>query len=217
MAPKVTEAHLEARRQQVLDAALECFARQGFHQTTIQDICREAELSPGAVYRYFASKEEIIEASCEACQQDSIATIASAVEKGDALDVLDELTEAAFAEIDRPDAHTRLQVNVQWWSEALRNQQLKDSLCGASIDLWKGALAEIVERAQAQPEIDPDLDPVSAGRVLLSMWQGLVLQKALDPRVDVQQYLEVVKAMYGGTFRHRGEVEGQAHPDNFES
>ena len=52
--PKVTEAHLEARRQQILDAASACFSRQGFHQTTMQGICREVDLSPGAVYRYFA-------------------------------------------------------------------------------------------------------------------------------------------------------------------
>ena len=47
--PKVTEAHLEARRQQVLDPAFACFARQGFHQTTMDDICREAGLSAGAL------------------------------------------------------------------------------------------------------------------------------------------------------------------------
>jgi AcrR family transcriptional regulator len=60
---------MEARRQQVLDAAFACFARQGFHQTTVDDICRESELSPGVVYKYFRSKEEIIEAVCEGCQQ----------------------------------------------------------------------------------------------------------------------------------------------------
>ena len=53
--PKVSEAHVEARKQQIMDAAKTCFSRQGFHQTSIQDICREAELSPGAVYRYFDS------------------------------------------------------------------------------------------------------------------------------------------------------------------
>ena len=70
--PKVTEAHLESRRQQVLDAAFACFARNGFHQTTMQDICREAQLSPGAVYRYFASKEEIIAATCLECQEQNL-------------------------------------------------------------------------------------------------------------------------------------------------
>ena len=62
--PKVTEEHLEARRTQILDAALACFSRNGFHQTTMHDICSEAGLSPGAVYRYFDSKEAMIGESC---------------------------------------------------------------------------------------------------------------------------------------------------------
>ncbi|MCH8191827.1 MAG: helix-turn-helix transcriptional regulator [Chloroflexi bacterium] len=49
--PKITQAHLEARRQQILDAAFACFARQGFRQTTMQDIFREADLSAGAMHR----------------------------------------------------------------------------------------------------------------------------------------------------------------------
>src|SRR2546426_7751892 len=54
--PKVTDAHLEARRQQILDAATECFARKGFHRSTMHDICQMAELSPGAVYRYSGAR-----------------------------------------------------------------------------------------------------------------------------------------------------------------
>ena len=42
-------------------AAIACFTRKGFHQTTMDDICEGAGLSPGAVYRYFASKDEIIQ------------------------------------------------------------------------------------------------------------------------------------------------------------
>ena len=60
--PKVTEEHVAARRRQILSAALRCFARQGFHRTTMQDIFREADLSPGAVYSYFGSKDELIAA-----------------------------------------------------------------------------------------------------------------------------------------------------------
>jgi len=63
--PRVTEEHLAARRRQILDAAVTCFARQGLHRTTMQDIFREAELSPGAVYRYFPSKEAILRAIAE--------------------------------------------------------------------------------------------------------------------------------------------------------
>jgi len=61
--PKVSEEHADARRQQIIDAAYRCFARKGFHQATMRDIYEEAGLSPGAVYHYFDSKDEIIRAS----------------------------------------------------------------------------------------------------------------------------------------------------------
>jgi len=48
------------RREQILAAALRCFARGGFHQTSMAEVCAEAKLSPGSVYRYFRSKDDII-------------------------------------------------------------------------------------------------------------------------------------------------------------
>ena len=52
----------ERRRRQILDAALDCFRRRGFHQTSMQEICAAAGISAGALYRYFGSKAEIITA-----------------------------------------------------------------------------------------------------------------------------------------------------------
>jgi AcrR family transcriptional regulator len=49
--PRVNQKHLEARREQILEAAIECFAHNGFHRTTMQDIMREAGLSVGAPYK----------------------------------------------------------------------------------------------------------------------------------------------------------------------
>ncbi|MCQ0020046.1 TetR/AcrR family transcriptional regulator [Actinomadura madurae] len=61
--PRVSEEHLERRRRQILEAARACFVRKGIHETSMQDIFAEAGLSAGAVYRYFKSKNEIIEAN----------------------------------------------------------------------------------------------------------------------------------------------------------
>src|SRR6266851_6449324 len=58
--PKVSQEHLERRRQQILDAAVDCFATRGFHATSMQDIFKAAGLSAGAVYRYFPSKAALI-------------------------------------------------------------------------------------------------------------------------------------------------------------
>src|SRR3954469_21945833 len=60
--PRVSDDHLERRRQQILDAARRCFVRKGFHRTSMQDVFAESGLSAGAVYRYFKSKNEIIHA-----------------------------------------------------------------------------------------------------------------------------------------------------------
>lgn len=63
--PKVSQAHLDARRQQILDAARARFASHGFAHTSMADIVAESGLSNGAIYRYFTSKDEIVVAVCE--------------------------------------------------------------------------------------------------------------------------------------------------------
>jgi TetR/AcrR family transcriptional regulator, transcriptional repressor of aconitase len=63
--PKVGQAHLDARRQQIVDAARARFASHGFARTSMADIVTESGLSNGAIYRYFTSKDEIVIAVCE--------------------------------------------------------------------------------------------------------------------------------------------------------
>jgi len=49
----------EERKQQILQAAMTCFARTGYHKTTMDDIVKESGLSKGALYWYFKSKKEL--------------------------------------------------------------------------------------------------------------------------------------------------------------
>ena len=60
----------ERRKRQIMDAALACFSRKGFHQSSMQEICTEAQLSAGAIYRYFPSKTDIIAAIIHADGED---------------------------------------------------------------------------------------------------------------------------------------------------
>src|SRR5947199_1775410 len=59
-----TEPTLD-RRSQILEAAIVCFAKHGFHQTSMHDISAEAGISVGLIYRYFANKEAVIAAMAE--------------------------------------------------------------------------------------------------------------------------------------------------------
>lgn len=57
--PKRTDAYLENRREQLIQAAYKCFLENGYHAPSISDICREANVSVGTIYKYFSNKREI--------------------------------------------------------------------------------------------------------------------------------------------------------------
>jgi AcrR family transcriptional regulator len=198
--PKVLPEYLELRKEQILAAAAACFARRGFHQTTMQDICTEAELSPGAVYRYFQSKEEIIQAMCQRGHHDDAELIAAAMTRGGTLDIFDELLRIFFAGVEDRELCA---LSIELLSEARRNAFICDSLREGQREI-ESALGEIVRCAQERGEIDPGLDGQSVARVMLAVYQGLVLQKLLDPDMDVAAYAEVVRSLFGGAF-WRGE------------
>jgi AcrR family transcriptional regulator len=192
--PKVTEAHSAARRQQIIDAAYRCFARKGFHQASMRDIYEEAKLSPGAVYHYFSSKDAIIQASFEFDYERSLALFASAAAGDDPLKALHELLAFFFRGLDGAAELGAGRVNVQGWGEALVNPPLRETLQRVMAQ-YLDALTQIVRRAQSVGQFDPALDPQTFGRILLSLYYGLELQKALDPAVEVAAYATAVAAL----------------------
>jgi AcrR family transcriptional regulator len=211
MAPKVTEAHLEARREQILAGALTCFARQGFHQTTMQDICHEAQLSPGAVYRYFVSKDAIIAACCGGNQQRAFELIDTAMAREGTQAVFTELADAFLRALDQPEMQPQLMVTVQLWGETLRSPEVS-SLVQEGNDGIRARFADLVRQAQAIGEINPDLDPDGVARTMMAVYAGLVLQKAREPDMAVGPFVQAVMALYVGRFwtGGKGTVKGPA-------
>src|SRR6266545_1576785 len=125
--PRVSEAHLAARRQQILDAARRCFLRNGFHSTSMQDVIAEAGLSVGAVYRYFRSKTEIIAAIAEGYAIEVKHVLGDLpVDRGHGLsEVMQRAVEVIDANVG-PDGMMRLAVQV--WAEAMRDPAVAATL-----------------------------------------------------------------------------------------
>jgi AcrR family transcriptional regulator len=194
--PKVTTAHLEARRLQILDAAAGCFAAKGFHHTTMHDICQMSELSPGAVYRYYNSKEEIIEAMIRERRSTSAVLIEAIGRRLGTLDILTALADTFFGELENPQACA---LNIELWAESLRSTRIRDLLM-EELSLVREQFVEIIRRAQGRGEVNGVLDPLAVARVMISLFEGLVLQQAADKSVDVWKYVEAMKAMMSGTF-----------------
>jgi AcrR family transcriptional regulator len=199
--PKVSEAYIEERRQQILDAAIACFGRKGFHQTTMEDIGREAGLSHGVAYRYFDSKEDIILATTrESRDERTLSSIEEALSQSeDLFHVVDTAIRVWMARFERPGIDEFMKVRVQGWAEALQNPQVREQVLAR----WDHHLAinrEIVRRAQQEGAIDPTLDEEAVSRVLESLFDGLALQWTIDSNVDVWEYYEAMMAMLAGLF-----------------
>jgi AcrR family transcriptional regulator len=191
--PKVSEAHLKARRGQILAAAGECFAREGFHRATMQDIVRQARLSPGAIYRYFASKDEIIDAIAAERHAREAKLIAAARGRGDTGEALRRLARDLFLSLRDPAERDHRRIGIQMWAEALRRPAIL-SIVRRGVDQPRALLADTIRRAQARGQISARLDPNTAARMAIALFQGFVLQQAWDPKVRVEPFLEAVEA-----------------------
>lgn len=192
--PKVTKEHREARRRQILEAAIACFTRGGFHRTTMRDICREANLSPGAVYDYFESKEEIVLSIAADRHRREELMVASAREAAGAGAALHDLASAFFSVLADPTeaGHRRLQAQV--WGEALANAALLKSVL-AGTKRPRKAFERMIADAQARGELTTDVEPEPLARIMLALWQGFVLQQAWEPKADVEAYLVSVRTL----------------------
>ncbi|HLG11904.1 MAG TPA: TetR/AcrR family transcriptional regulator [Dehalococcoidia bacterium] len=197
--PKVLPEYLELRRQQILDAAAACFSRRGFHQTTMQDICGEAELSPGAVYRYFRSKEEIIEGMGEHRQQENAARLAQVMSKGSTVEVFDELLRVFFIDRDAQEFLDYCSLTIEFISEATHNERVQASLRKTNKAV-RDSLIDLVRQSQARGDIDATLDPEGIARVMIALYQGFLTQKLIDPDLDVHPYARAAGALFAGTF-----------------
>lgn len=205
MAPKVSDEYLKARREQILKAASALFSRKGFHKTTMRDICRKTRLSPGAVYRYFKSKEDIIKAMAEDELGRNIPLLRGARGRTDTFRALEDLADFFFSMLDDPKTCDP-RLDMELWAEALRNRKIMN-IQRRSKDAHLEALADIIREAGRRGRIAPGVDPDALARVMVGLHAGLIVQKGLEPGVDVWGYVSVVKRMMRGLFPEEDECE----------
>jgi AcrR family transcriptional regulator len=190
--PRVSEAHRAARRSQILDAAARCFAREGFHRATMHDVVRESGLSPGAIYRYFRSKDDLVQTIAAERHARERAWLADANRGADVLAQVRGLARAFFGALRDPAERTRRSQTIQLWAEALRRPDIR-RLVRRGVDEPRAALRALVERAQRQGALPRDLAPDAVARMMIALFQGFVLQQAWDRRVDGDAYLATLE------------------------
>ena len=176
--PKVSQQYRDARRDQILQAAKRCFLRNGFHETSMQDLFAEAGLSSGAVYRYFDSKEDLIVALAEDNVREVIAMIHQFATSQPTLGLGAALAEVLDTiRIKQRDEHIGAMAMLVW-SEGLRTPSIAKRFDEALAPM-RADLTEVVRQHQANGALPTDVSPVALASLLMSIIPGFILQLAL--------------------------------------
>ncbi|MGD0642967.1 MAG: helix-turn-helix domain-containing protein [Roseiarcus sp.] len=189
--PLSGQAHEPDRRELIIAAAERAFVRHGFHAATMQQVADEAGMSAGNLYRYFPSKEALVEGLCASDRRERTEVFEALGGAGGVLPTMAAvLREHVLA---RPRGKATMIVEIT--AEAARNPRIAAMTLAMDAEVRSG-IAGLVEAAKAKGEAAASLDAEFAARVIFTVVSGLFKRRALEPDFDV----DVEAAMTMGVF-----------------
>lgn len=193
--PKVTEEHRERRRQQILDAARECFLRKGFHQTSMSDVFAESGLSAGAVYGYFKGKDEIISAIAEQVLVNVELLLDPLIDE-DPPPTLESVLRHMFTTLENIGfgQQAPAELAAQVWAEVPRNEALA-ALVQEKYRWVRHRLQHAIERQQAVGGLTPDVPAEKIAMVVFGSMLGYLVQGVVIGDVNPDLYADGFAAL----------------------
>ncbi len=194
------------RPAQILEAALVCFAKRGFHQTSMHDISTEAGISVGLIYRYFANKEAVISAMADRHKKEIQDVLERARLAPSLFDSLDILFTAHCCE-NSPKVLSAFVVDL--YAEASRNPNVAGLVLGI-LETSMDGLTELIARAPEARRLTHDLAPREMAELIFAVARGMLMRDVLQPSdltADERRarQLEVTRSLWSLLFKNEHE------------
>jgi TetR/AcrR family transcriptional repressor of uid operon len=199
--------HSLDRPTQILDAALVCFAKRGFHQASMHDISTEAGISVGLIYRYFENKDAVISAMADRHKKEIQEVLERARQASNLLESLEILFTAHCCE-DAPQVVSAFVVDL--YAEASRNPHVADLVR----DVLQTAMDGVTDLIARSPEAESaahGLKPHELAELIFAVSRGMLMRDVLQPQTMTAaerraRQLEVTRRLWRLLFT------GQAQP-----
>jgi len=148
-----TKTKTNDKYQRILEAAINVFAEQGFFQSTISQIAREAGVADGTIYLYFKNKDDILVQFFSYKTKQVFEGFRAEVEKTkNAIDKLNNLVNRHLEEFQN-----NRNMAVVYQSEMHQNRRLAETQIREMSKMYMDIISEIVEQGQEQGSIRKDL------------------------------------------------------------
>ena len=184
------------RRAHIVAAAESAFVRHGFHATTMQHVAEAAGMSAGNLYRYFPSKEAIVEGLCVMDQAERGEKFARLTAGGDFVSAIRAGLLEHFAS---PPA--KAQMILEIWAEAGRNPRIAALTRRMDAEVL-GMIAAVMEEARSKGAAPANLDVDFAARMFFTLVAGLFKRSAVEPdfnpSVEIELVISTLKALFAG-------------------
>jgi AcrR family transcriptional regulator len=191
--PKVTPAHEQQRREQILAAAMACFARQGYHATSMDDVVRESGLSVGAIYTYYPSKEDLFLAISDARAQQTLNYLDELFHQPGPLGEKFSLAvDYFFTMLSDKELRPMARVGIEFLSETVKSNRLK-ACQEQRLEMIRRFNVWLLEEAKRSGEVRAEVDVEAAAELLMALNEGIVLLSLAGLR---RVPLEQLKAAY---------------------
>jgi TetR/AcrR family transcriptional regulator, repressor for uid operon len=179
---KIDPAKQQAKRQQIVDAAIVCFAKQGFHATSTAQICAQAGMSPGNLFHYFPTKDAIIQAIAELDRAETATAFDTLATASNVVVGLKALARDALVAASDP-AHCALSLELT--AEAVRNPAVA-TMFEANERLTHRNLVVLLKQGVDRGHVEPSLDLDQCAAWLIAIFEGAILRAALDRNADLE-------------------------------
>ena len=187
MARTIDKLLQNRRRKQILEAAAECFVVNGFHQTSMKQICSASGLSAGSVYHYFENKDAIIEGIAEEFDSDSKKFFKTLDKKKNFIYDFLKASKARFIETQRYVRYGRLVVEI--YAESFRNEKVKEIIQDKN-KIALNSLVESINNAIQLKQINDSYNPEMLAHTLLALIDGIENRILQYPEIRLSELFQ---------------------------
>ena len=176
--PRVSPEHEERRRHQILQAALACFARRGYHRTTVDEIVATAGLSKGALYQYFKGKEDLFLALHRLQEGELRRRVENAFAGEESVKEKLERGAEVFLSSLQAEYGDFARIGLEFWAEAPRRPDLGEKFREGYTE-WQAFLSRVIARGVRSGEFRADLNCEALASAILGVCDGLTLHRVI--------------------------------------
>jgi TetR/AcrR family transcriptional repressor of uid operon len=166
------------RRVQILDAAMVCFAKRGFHQASMHDISAEAGISVGLIYRYFENKEAVISAMADRHKKEISEVLERARQAPTLLEALEILFTAHCCD-ESPKVQSAFVVDL--YAEAARNPKIAELVRDVLQTVMDG-VTDVIARSPEAKNAAHGLTPHEQSELIFAVARGMLMRDVLQPQ-----------------------------------